>query len=90
MSEHLSPIRHSDFATLRGLPGVLGVVDRPASDDANASFYVNHAFGDAAVRDKAEETLREKGWPIRHLADEGYTLEEVFIALVRAAERRAA
>jgi ABC-2 type transport system ATP-binding protein len=71
------------LAALRGLEGVLAVGEHEPAVEGDRAFSVHHAFGDAAVAGRVDALLREKNWPVRHLAADRFSLEEVFIALVR-------
>ncbi len=70
-------------AALEALEGVVEVGEHEPAADGDCAFSVHHAFGDREVPKRVDAMLREKGWPIRHLAADRYSLEEVFIALVR-------
>ena len=70
-------------AGLQGIEGVLAVEDSEPLSDGDCAFGVRHAFGDQEVVARVGTLLREKGWPVRHLAADRYSLEEVFISLVR-------
>ncbi|MEM7244747.1 MAG: ATP-binding cassette domain-containing protein [Acidobacteriota bacterium] len=68
---------------LRGVSGVAGVEEREPSEDGLTSFSIRHAFGDGDLRDRIDDVLRDKGWRIRQLGPDRFSLEEVFISLVR-------
>ena len=70
-------------AALEAVEGVLEVGGHAPAAEGDSAFSVHHAFGDREVPRRVEALLREKRWPVRHLAADRFSLEEVFIALVR-------
>jgi ABC-2 type transport system ATP-binding protein len=70
-------------AALSGLEGVLDVEPREPAADGDCAFGVRHAFGDREVVGRVEALLRGRDWPVRHLAPDRFSLEEVFVALVQ-------
>lgn len=70
-------------AALAALPGVLDVGDHEPTVEGDCAFSLHHAFDHRDVAGRVDALLRERGWPVRHLAADRYSLEEVFIALVR-------
>ena len=63
--------------------GGLADPDYQSIAEGDSAFAVRHAFGDRSVPERVEQLLREKGWPVRHLATDRFTLEDVFVALIR-------
>jgi ABC-2 type transport system ATP-binding protein len=70
-------------AALRAVRGVTAVNPTMPSAGGTCAFDVAHDFGDAAVVRAADEAMRRGGWPVVRLAQDRYTLEQVFVALVR-------
>jgi ABC-2 type transport system ATP-binding protein len=74
---------------LREVPGVVSVESaRPA--EGGAAFTLRHAFGEASVTAGVSDALHRGGWPVLRLAHDRYSLEDVFIALVRSRQPLAA
>ena len=68
-------------AALRALPGVMAV--EPVPGASGAAFHVAHAFGDEAAPRRVDEELRRHGWTLTRFAHDRFSLEEVFIHLIR-------
>ena len=74
-------------AALRAIPGVIAVEPAPMPSGGwpggRASFHVAHAFGDDGASRRVDEELRRRGWPVSRFAHDRFSLEEVFIHLIR-------
>ena len=67
---------------LRGLAGIEAVRYDGALGDAHA-FVVRGASGPPLTR-ALDALARQQGWALRHLAEEGASLEEAFLALLKS------
>ena len=70
---------------LSSMGGVRAVVDTPG--DRGPTLIVEAATG-ANVQNAVGQLAQERGWCVRELSEQRYTLEETFMALTRGREER--
>ncbi len=58
--------------------------------EGGAAFHVGHAFGDVEAPRRVSEALTRAGIPVLRLTHERFTLEQVFVALIRQQARATA
>jgi ABC-2 type transport system ATP-binding protein len=75
---------------LAGVGGIVSIETLPGSSMGTCAFAIRHEFGDELVPRRVDDAVRAGGWAVRRLAPERYSLEQVFISLIRAAASESA
>ena len=70
---------------LASVPGIIAVEPRRASD-GRAAFWLAHAFDDEGATARVAEALQRGGWPVEHFGHDRFTLEDVFVSLIRESQ----
>jgi hypothetical protein len=70
---------------LGDIPGIVSLERVDGSSMGTSAFAIRHEFGDELIPRRVDDALRAGGWAVRRLAPERYSLEQVFISLIRAA-----
>ena len=79
--------RQEVLSALRAIPGVESVVDSGERSRDSFSCLIECAAGTDVRRD-VFFAMAEKGWPIIGMEQEGYSLEDVFLRLTDAKEKK--
>lgn len=74
---------------LAAVPGIVAVDPRRASD-GRAAFWLAHPFDDEGVTARVAEAIQRGGWPVERFGHDRFTLEDVFVSLIRESQAGAA
>jgi hypothetical protein len=67
---------------LAAVPGIAAVEPRRAAD-GRAAFWLAHSFDDQGATARVADALQRGGWPVEHFGHDRFTLEDVFVSLIR-------